>query len=293
MSNVLDGKELAAKIKDDLKVQVAKLREQGIIPGLGTVLVGNDPGSVKYVQGKHRDCAEVGIESIEVNLPENATEQQILDQVQKLNDDPNCLSYIVQLPLPKGVDQNLVLESILPEKDADGLHPFNLGSLTLNVSEKLNRPVPCTPYGIIKLIEHYLGEGFLNGKHVVVLGRGVTVGRSIPLLLTRKDVNATVTLTHTGTQNLKEVCLQADVIIAAVGQPHFVRPEWVKPGCILLDVGVSRDSDGKIKGDIDPLAREVGAWYSPNPGGVGPMTRAMLLENVVRIASSRAREVRS
>ena len=290
MANVLDGKLLAAKIKEDLKLRVGKLREQGITPGLGTVLVGSDPGSVKYVQGKHRDCAEVGIESIEVNLPETATEEQILEQVRQLNTDENCLSYIVQLPLPKGVDQNLVLESILPEKDADGLHPFNLGSLTLNVADVLDRPVPCTPYGIIKLIEHYLGQGYLNSKHVVVLGRGVTVGRSIPLLLTRKDVNATVTLTHTGTKNIEQICLSADVIVAAVGQPHFVQPSWIKPGCILLDVGVSRGSDGKIKGDIDPLAREVGAWYSPNPGGVGPMTRAMLLENVVRIAESKVRK---
>ncbi|GHT83143.1 bifunctional protein FolD [Actinomycetota bacterium] len=234
--------------------------------------------------GKHKDCEEVGIESIRVDLPATATEKQILEAVDRLNADPKCMSYIVQLPLPKGVDQNKVLERIAPQKDADGLHPFNLGSLVLNVGDELTTPVPCTPYGIIQLVEHYLGTGYLNGKHIVVLGRGVTVGRAISLLLTRKDVNATVTLCHTGTKDTAKFTRQADVIVAAVGQPHFVKPNMITDGVVLIDVGVSRGADGKIAGDVDPACYDIAKAYSPNPGGVGPMTRAMLLENVLRIA---------
>ncbi|MDR1861980.1 MAG: bifunctional methylenetetrahydrofolate dehydrogenase/methenyltetrahydrofolate cyclohydrolase [Candidatus Ancillula sp.] len=287
MTVVLNGKELAALTKAELKERVEKLKEHGVEVGLGTILVGDDPGSIKYVAGKHQDCKDVGISSLRIDLPSTATEAEILAAVKKMNDDPKCTAFIVQLPLPKGVDQNAVLEAISPEKDADGLHPFNLGSLVLNVNESLKTAVPCTPFGIIKLIQHYLGEDFLDGKHVVVLGRGVTVGRSIGLLLTRKCVNATVTLCHTGTRNLEELLKTADVVVAAMGKAHFLQPEMLKRGVVLVDVGVSRDSQtGKIAGDIDPRCytdqnAEAVLAYSPNPGGVGPMTRAMLLENVV------------
>jgi methylenetetrahydrofolate dehydrogenase (NADP+)/methenyltetrahydrofolate cyclohydrolase len=284
LSNILDGKLLSATLKEQVKARVHNLRVNGIIPGLGTLLVGNDPGSVKYVGGKHSDCTDVGIQSIRYDLPSDASQEQILSAIHEMNADPECTAYIVQLPLPKGVDTNYLLEQIDPQKDADGLHPLNLGKLVLNVNEPITSPLPCTPNGIIALIEANLGAGYLNGKNVVVLGRGVTVGRSIGLLLTRREINATVVLTHTGTQNLPEIIRQADVVVAAIGQPHFVLPEFVKPGAVLLDVGVSRDQDGKIKGDVHPDARELASWYSPNPGGVGPMTRIMLLENVVRIA---------
>jgi methylenetetrahydrofolate dehydrogenase (NADP+)/methenyltetrahydrofolate cyclohydrolase len=294
MAEKLNGTEFAKIVKEQQKLRADELKKRGIIPGLGTVLVGEDPGSLKYVAGKHKDCEEVGIKSIRVDMPVTSTESEILAEVKRLNDDPECMSYIVQLPLPKGVDQNKVLQAMDPAKDADGLHPFNLGSLVLNVSDDLTTPVPCTPFGIIKLIEHYLGQGFLNGKHIVVLGRGVTVGRSIGLLLTRRDVNATVTLCHTGTKNLEDITRTADVIVAAVGVPHFVKPTMLKVpddgevAPVLVDVGVSRDPEtGKIAGDVDPACHELASWYSPNPGGVGPMTRAMLLENVVRIAESR------
>ncbi|MDR0950482.1 MAG: bifunctional methylenetetrahydrofolate dehydrogenase/methenyltetrahydrofolate cyclohydrolase [Candidatus Ancillula sp.] len=288
MSQVLDGKLFASEVKNYIKERVLRLNELGITPGLGTILVGDDIGSQKYVAGKHRDCAEVGIRSVEVTLDGQSTEQEILDEITRLNNDPACSSYIVQLPLPKGVNEQKILEAINPKKDADGLHPFNLGSLVLNSSASLNTPVPCTPYGIIKFVEHFLGQGFWKGKEVVVIGRGITVGRSIGALLTRKDCNATVTLTHTGTKNLPEVVHRADVVIAAVGSAYLVKPDWIKDGAVLIDVGVSRtvtqEGKSKIQGDIDPDCYSKASWYTPNPGGVGPVTRAMLLENVVSTA---------
>ncbi|WP_066464340.1 bifunctional methylenetetrahydrofolate dehydrogenase/methenyltetrahydrofolate cyclohydrolase [Sanguibacter suarezii] len=283
-AQILDGKAAAAQIKAELTARVSALREAGSTPGLGTLLVGSDPGSTWYVAGKHRDCAEVGIASIREDLPAEATQDEIEAAVRRLNDDPACTGYIVQLPLPAGIDTNRVLELIDPDKDADGLHPMNLGRLVLRTNEPITSSLPCTPAGIIDLIER---NGIdLAGKHVVVVGRGTTVGRSIGLLLTRRAVNATVTLTHTGTTDLSSHLRSADVIVAAAGVPGIVRAEDVKAGAVLIDVGVSRATDpetGKsvVVGDIDPAAAEVAGWISPNPGGVGPMTRAMLLANVV------------
>lgn len=287
----LDGKAVAAEIKDDLRRRVATLRERGVVPGLGTLLVGDDPGSQWYVAGKHRDCAEVGIESIREDLPADATQADIEAAVARLNADPTCTGYIVQLPLPAGIDTNRVLELVDPAKDADGLHPTNLGRLVLRVGEELDSPLPCTPRGIVELVERH-GVDWA-GKEVVVLGRGVTVGRPIGLLLTRKAVNATVTLTHTGTQDLPALVGRADVVVAAAGVEGLVTADMVKPGAVLIDVGVSRRTDpetgkSRVVGDIAPEAREVAGWYSPNPGGVGPMTRAMLLANVVETAERQA-----
>ncbi|MET8273315.1 bifunctional methylenetetrahydrofolate dehydrogenase/methenyltetrahydrofolate cyclohydrolase [Streptomyces sp. NPDC005146] len=277
-AQILDGKATAAAIKSDLTVRVAALKAQGITPGLGTLLVGDDPGSRWYVNGKHRDCAQVGIASIQRELPDTATQEEIEDVVRELNANPDCTGYIVQLPLPKGIDTNRVLELMDPVKDADGLHPMNLGRLVLNETG----PLPCTPQGVVQLLRHHDVE--INGAHVVVVGRGVTIGRSIPLLLTRKSENATVTQCHTGTRDLAAQLKQADIIVAAAGSPHIIRPEYVKPGAAVLDVGVSRDEEGKIVGDVHPGVAEVAAWISPNPGGVGPMTRAQLLVNVVEAA---------
>ncbi len=283
----LDGLAAAAAIKAELRERVAKLAEQGVVPGLGTVLVGDDPASQQYVGGKHRDCAEVGIASIRRDLPADISQEDLEAVLDELNQDPRVTGYIVQLPLPKHLDTDRILERIAPEKDADGLHPVNLGRLLLNVNRPIHTPLPCTPRGVIELVRR---NGLdWTGKHVVVVGRGVTVGRPIGLLLTRRDVNATVTLTHTGTANLDEVLRQADVIVAAAGVPSIVKAEAVKPGAIVLDVGVSRVIDpetgkGKIAGDVDPAVAEVAAWISPNPGGVGPMTRALLLQNVVESA---------
>ncbi len=285
-AQVLDGKATATTIKDELAARVAALRARGATPGLGTVLVGEDPGSRSYVAGKHRDCAEVGIESIREDLPADASQADIEAAVERLNADPACTGYIVQLPLPRGIDTNRVLELIDPAKDADGLHPTNLGRLVLRVSEPIDSPLPCTPAGIVELVRRHGLD--LAGKHVVVLGRGTTVGRSIGLLLTRKDINATVTLTHTGTTDLAAHLRSADVIVAAAGVAHIVTPDMVKPGAIVLDVGVSRtvDEAGKARllGDVHPDVAQVAGWLSPNPGGVGPMTRAMLLANVVDTA---------
>ncbi|AEG43591.1 bifunctional methylenetetrahydrofolate dehydrogenase/methenyltetrahydrofolate cyclohydrolase [Isoptericola variabilis] len=283
----LDGKATAAAIKDELRTRVAALRERGVVPGLGTLLVGDDPGSQWYVAGKHRDCAEVGIESIREDLPADATQEEIEAAVRRLNEDPACTGFIVQLPLPKGIDTNRVLELVDPAKDADGLHPTNLGRLVLRVGDEIDSPLPCTPRGIIELVERH-GVS-LKGKEVVVLGRGVTVGRPIGLLLTRRAVNATVTLTHTGTQDLAGLVKRADVVVAAAGVKGLVTADMVKPGAVLVDVGVSRETDpetgkSRVVGDIHPDALEVAGWYSPNPGGVGPMTRAMLLANVVETA---------
>lgn len=283
----LDGKATAAAIKDELRTRVAALRERGVVPGLGTLLVGEDPGSQWYVAGKHRDCAEVGIESLREDLPADATQEEIEAAVRRLNEDPACTGFIVQLPLPKGVDTNRVLELVDPAKDADGLHPTNLGRLVLRVGDEIDSPLPCTPRGIIELVERH-GVS-LEGKEVVVLGRGVTVGRPIGLLLTRRAVNATVTLTHTGTQDLPGLVRRADVVVAAAGVKGLVTADMVKPGAVLVDVGVSRETDpetgkSRVVGDVDPAALDVAGWYSPNPGGVGPMTRAMLLANVVETA---------
>lgn len=284
-AQILDGKKTAADLKEQLKERVAKLKEAGIEPGLGTVLVGEDPGSKWYVGGKHKDCAEVGINSIRKDLPEETTEEELLQVINELNEDPACTGYIVQLPLPKHIDTNKVLEAMDPDKDADGLHPMNLGKLVANVSDPMESPLPCTPNGCVQLLKHY--DIDLAGKHVLVIGRGVTIGRPAGLLLTRRDVNATVTQAHTGTKNVEELIRQADVIIAAAGVPHMVKAADVKEGAILLDVGVSR-VDGKVTGDVEPAAAEKAAWVSPNPGGVGPMTRVMLLENVVQTAERQA-----
>lgn len=286
-AQILDGTAAAAAIKQELIQRVDALRAQEVTPGLGTVLVGDDPGSKSYVGGKHRDCAEVGIASIRVDLPADASQADVEEAVGRLNTDPACTGYIVQLPLPRGIDTNRVLELIDPDKDADGLHPTNLGRLVLRTSGPIDSPLPCTPAGIVELIRR---NGLdLAGKDVVVLGRGTTVGRSIGLLLTRKEINATVTLTHTGTRDVARHLREADVVIAAAGVPGFVTPAMVKPGAIVLDVGVSRVLDpltgkAKLRGDVDPGVAEVAGWLSPNPGGVGPMTRAMLLANVVEAA---------
>lgn len=292
-AQILDGKTTAAAIKAELKERVAKLAERGIVPGLGTVLVGEDPGSVAYVGGKHRDCAEVGIASIRVDLPETATQAEVEEAIDRLNVDPACTGYIVQLPLPDGIDTNAILERIDPAKDADGLHPTNLGRLVLRVGEELHSSLPCTPRGIVELLDRH-GVS-LSGKDVVVLGRGVTVGRSIGLLLGRKDINATVTTTHTRTKDLAEKVRAADVVVAAAGVKHMVTPDMVKPGAVVIDVGVTRepnpDKPGRFRtlGDVHPDVAQVASWISPNPGGVGPMTRAMLLANVVDACEEQAK----
>jgi methylenetetrahydrofolate dehydrogenase (NADP+)/methenyltetrahydrofolate cyclohydrolase len=281
-AQILDGKATAAAIKSELTSRVQALRERGVEPGLGTLLVGDDPGSKWYVAGKHRDCAQVGIGSIQRELPDTATQEEIEAVVRELNEDPACTGYIVQLPLPEGIDTNRVLELVDPDKDADGLHPTSLGRLVLGVPG----PLPCTPHGIVELLRRH-GVG-IDGADVVVVGRGITVGRSIGLLLTRKSENATVTLCHTGTRDLAAHLRQADIVVAAAGVPHIIKPEDVKPGAAVLDVGVSRDEHGKIVGDVHPGVAEVAAWLSPNPGGVGPMTRALLLQNVVEAAERTA-----
>ena len=283
-AQVLDGKATAARIKEELTERVTALRERDVVPGLGTVIVGDDPASHSYVAGKHRDCEQVGIASIRRELPADASQEELEQVIDELNEDPRCTGYIVQLPLPEHMDTNAILERIDPAKDADGLHPTNLGRLVLNVNEPMTSPLPCTPNGIVELLTRHGVE--LAGRTVLVIGRGVTVGRPIGLLLTRKPVNATVVLAHTGTTNLPELLAQADVVVAAAGRPHMVGADQIKPGAVLLDVGVSRVVDPetdkkKLTGDIDPAAAETASWISPNPGGVGPMTRAMLLVNVV------------
>lgn len=289
-AQVLDGNATAAAIKAELKVRTDALRARGIVPGLGTVLVGEDPGSVSYVAGKHRDCSEVGIDSIRVDLPADATQEDIEAAIDRLNADPACTGYIVQLPLPKAVDTNAILERIDPAKDADGLHPMNLGRLVLRGNEDIDTPLPCTPRAVIELMERHGID--LNGKNVCVVGRGVTVGRSIGLLMTRRAINATVTLCHTGTLNLAEQVRQADVVVAAAGSAGLITADMIKPGAVVLDVGVSRvvDEDGKARlhGDVADGVDQVASWLSPNPGGVGPMTRALLVTNVVEAAERQA-----
>lgn len=289
-AKILDGKACAEQIKTELRQRVEALKERGVEPGLGTILVGDDPGSVAYVAGKHRDCEQVGLHSLRADLPGDASEEQIIEAVEAFNQDPACTGFIVQLPLPKGVDTNRVLELIDPDKDADGLHPTNLGRLVLRVGEEITSPLPCTPRAVIELIER---NGIdLAGKDVCVVGRGTTVGRSIGLLLTRKDVNATVTLCHTGTVDLAQKVRRADVVVAATGAAGVISADMVKPGAIVLDVGVTRvvDKDGRarLQGDVAAGVDEVAAHLSPNPGGVGPMTRALLLANVVEAAERKA-----
>lgn len=273
-AQILDGKALAATIKKDLTARTLALKAKGITPGLGTILVGDDPGSHSYVGGKHKDCQEVGINSIRVDLPATATQADVLVAIKDLNTAKECTGYIVQLPLPGSINTQLILEAIDPIKDADGLHPLNLGRLVAGYQA----PLPCTPRGIVELINHY--EIPLSGAEVVVIGRGLTVGRPLGLLLTRKQENATVILTHTGTKDLLAHTKRADIVIAAIGQPHFLKAAMIKAGAVVLDVGISRTDAGLI-GDVDADVFEVASFVAPMPGGVGPMTRAMLLMNVV------------
>jgi methylenetetrahydrofolate dehydrogenase (NADP+) / methenyltetrahydrofolate cyclohydrolase len=273
-AQILDGKAVAQKIKLDMAAQVKSLSRQ---PGLGTILVGDDPGSVSYVAGKHRDCAEVGIASIRIDLPATASESEILQAVTQLNNEANCTGFIVQLPLPKGVDAQKVLTAVDPSKDADGLHPFNLGNLVLDKPSI----TPCTPKAILALLAEYKIE--LSGKSVLIIGRGTTVGRPLSILISQKPTNATVTLAHTATKNLAELMKGADVIIAAIGKAHFIKPEMIKNGAVVIDVGITRTGAGLL-GDVDPKVKEVASYFAPMPGGVGPMTRAMLLTNLIELA---------
>ena len=277
-AQILDGKAVAVAIKAELTVRVTALKAKGITPGLGTILVGDDPGSHSYVSGKHRDCQEVGINSIRIDLPQNATEKDVLVAIADLNSSKECTGYIVQLPLPKGINTQRILEAIDPSKDADGLHPVNLGRLVLGYEA----PLPCTPRAIIALLDHY--KISTQGAEITVIGRGLTVGRPLGLLLTRKQENATVTLTHTGTKDLSLHTKSADIVVAAIGQSHFLKAEMIKEGAVVIDVGISRTATG-LDGDVCPSVFEKAAYVSPMPGGVGPMTRAMLLTNVVDACS--------
>ncbi len=290
-AQLLDGKATAYAIKSELAQRVSALAARGIGTGLGTVLVGSDPGSQSYVAGKHRDCAEVGIASIRADLPGDASQAEVEAAVARLNADPDCTGYIVQLPLPKGLDADQVLELMDPGKDADGLHPMNLGRLVLNVNRPMTSPLPCTPRGIVELLTRH-GVG-LDGAQVCVLGRGVTVGRPLGLLLTRREVNATVTQCHTGTKDVAEHVRRADVVVAAAGVPGMVTAAMVKPGAAVLDVGITRVADEatgrtRLVGDVAPDVFDVAGFVAPMPGGVGPMTRAMLLTNVVEAAERAA-----
>ncbi len=276
-AQVLDGKATAARIKAGLRDEVAALRSEGIRVGLGTILVGSDPASSSYVAGKHRDCADVGIESLRVDLPDDASPADVIAAVDELNADPLCAGFIVQLPLPLIHDTNAVLERVLPHKDADGLHPINLGRLVLGTAA----PLPCTPVGIVELLRTY--EVPLAGADVVVVGRGTTVGRPLGLLLTRRSENATVTLCHTGTRDIAAHTRRADIVITATGQPHSITADMIKPGAAVVDVGITRTTSG-LTGDVHPDVAHVAGWLAPVPGGVGPMTRAMLLANVVAAA---------
>jgi methylenetetrahydrofolate dehydrogenase (NADP+)/methenyltetrahydrofolate cyclohydrolase len=280
-ATILDGKATAAAIREDLTSRVAKLAEAGITPGLGTILVGDDPGSRSYVNGKHRDCAQVGIVSIRRDLPADATQQQVQDAVAELNADPACTGFIVQLPLPPGLSAQPVLELVDPAKDADGLHPMNLGRLVLGEPA----PLPCTPRGIVELLRRF--DVPVAGAEVTVVGRGITVGRSLGLLLTRRSENATVTLCHTGTRDLAAHTRRADIVIVAAGRPGLLTADMVRPGAAVLDVGISRTEAG-LTGDVHPDVAGVAGYLAPMPGGVGPMTRAMLLANVVETAERRA-----
>jgi len=280
-AQILDGKAVAAEVRADLKTRVARLAERGIVPGLGTILVGDDPGSQAYVRGKHRDSAQVGINSIQRELPVTATQAEIEAVVDELNADPACTGYIVQLPLPDGVDENAVLSRIDPDKDADGLHPMSLGKLVLGVPG----PLPATPRGIVVLLRRYGVP--IAGADVTVIGRSINVGRSLGLLLTRRTENATVTLCHTGTKDLVAHTKSADIVVVATGLPGLLTPDMIRPGAAVVDVGITRTESGLV-GDVSPEVADVAGWLAPVPGGVGPMTRAMLLVNVVEAAEDRA-----
>lgn len=287
VATVLDGVAAAADVKAELAGRIDELANRGVIPGLGTLLVGDDPGSHAYVGGKHRDCAEVGIASVRIDLPESATAADVRSAIADLNSASEVTGYIVQLPLPNSIDERAMLELIDPDKDADGLHPMNLGRLVMNVDDPLDSPLPCTPAGIVELLQRHGVP--IAGKHVTIVGRGLTVGRPLGLLLTRKGLDATVTLTHSRTPDVGAEVARADIVIAAVGVPLLIVPRWVKPGAAVLDVGITRvrdreDGKDRLVGDVDPDVVQVAGWVSPNPGGVGPMTRAMLLRNVVAMA---------
>jgi methylenetetrahydrofolate dehydrogenase (NADP+) / methenyltetrahydrofolate cyclohydrolase len=289
-ATTLDGKATAAAIRAEVTERVAVLAAAGRRPGLGTLLVGDDPGSRWYVSAKHKDCAEVGIESIRIDLPADASTPDIIAAIAELNSRPEVTGYIVQLPLPAGIDENAMLELMDPDKDADGLHPMNLGRLVLGVSGPITSPLPCTPAGIVELLERY--DVPISGKHVVVLGRGLTVGRPLGLLLTRKGIDTTVTLTHSRTTGVEQYVRDADIVVAAVGVPGLVKPDWVKPGAAVLDVGITRvvnpeTGKAKLVGDVDPGVAERAGFLTPVPGGVGPMTIAMLLRNTVLAARRR------
>jgi len=272
---IMDGKALAEKVKSNLLSNLSKSNKQ---PGLGTILVGDDPGSLAYVEGKHRDCAQIGIKSIKVNLPATANTGEVIKAVKDLNQNTECTGFIVQLPLPSGVNSEEVLLAMDPYKDADGLHPVNLGKLVLGAKSL----VPCTPKAILALLNEYKIK--LSGSKVLIIGRGATVGRPLSILLSQKPINATVTLAHSATTNLLELIKEADIVIAALGSAHFIKPEMVKPGAVLIDVGITRGVTGLL-GDIDPTVIKVASYFAPMPGGVGPMTRAMLLSNVIELAN--------
>ena len=279
---VLDGLATAKQIKAELALKVIELKQNGITPGLGTLLVGDDPGSHSYVSGKHRDCQEVGVHSVRIDLPADASVADLKSAIKDLNDAKDVTGYIIQLPLPFGFDTNEMLELIDPAKDADGLHPINLGKLVLAGSDSMSSPLPCTPAGIIELLERY--QVALTGAEVAVIGRGITVGRPLGLLLNKKGVDSTVTLLHSRSKDIPSAVKRADIVVAALGSPHFVKPEWIKPGAAVLDVGITRVDSGLV-GDVDPAVAQVAGFISPNPGGVGPMTRAMLVSNVIKAAS--------
>ena len=272
---IMDGKALAEKVKSNLAANLSKLNKQ---PGLGTILVGDDPGSLAYVEGKHRDCAQIGIKSIKVNLPATANTGEVIKAVKDLNQNTECTGFIVQLPLPSGVNSEEVLLAMDPDKDADGLHPVNLGKLVLGAKSL----VPCTPKAILALLNEYKIK--LSGSKVLIIGRGATVGRPLSILLSQKPINATVTLAHSATTNLLELIRDADIVVAALGSTHFIKPAMVKSGAVLIDVGITRGATGLL-GDIDPAVIKVASYFAPMPGGVGPMTRAMLLSNVIELAN--------
>jgi methylenetetrahydrofolate dehydrogenase (NADP+)/methenyltetrahydrofolate cyclohydrolase len=285
VAQILDGKAVAQAIKAELTQEVIELKKRGITPGLGTLLVGDDPGSHSYVSGKHRDCAEVGVHSVRIDLPANAKEADVRAAIRDLNDASDVTGYILQLPLPFGFNANEMLELIDPDKDADGLHPINLGRLVLAGSEEMTSPLPCTPAGILELLHRY--DIKLKGAEVAVIGRGITVGRPLGLLLNRKGVDATVSSLHSRSTDIAKSVRQADIVVAALGVPHFVKAEWIKAGAAVLDVGITRvgkSGETTLVGDVDPGVFDVAGFVSPNPGGVGPMTRAMLVRNVVRSA---------
>jgi methylenetetrahydrofolate dehydrogenase (NADP+)/methenyltetrahydrofolate cyclohydrolase len=290
-AQILDGKATAAELKAEMKLRVDSLRERGIVPGLGTILVGDDPASHIYVDGKHRDCAEVGIESFREDLPADASQEDVLAAIHRLNDNPACTGYIVQLPLPRGIDTWECISAVDPEKDADGLHPVNLGLLAARVNEPPTTPLPCTARGIVYLLQKYGID--LEGLHVVCVGSGVTAGKPAGLLMARPEIGATVTLTHKSTRNLAAIVGTADIVIAAAGVPALVTADMVRYGAVVLDVGVSRSKDpytGKMRtvGDVAPEVADIASWRAPNPGGVGPMTRAMLVANIVEMAERQA-----